>query len=271
MTRNGNGKKNGDKNGNGRALEGRVALVTGAGSGIGRGIALALCAAGANVVVTGRRLATCEDTLRLIDEEHGNAIAVEMDVTREEAVHDAMTHTLAQWGRLDIVVQNANSNDSAHPVALEDVTEDDWYRQARVAWDGTLHCARAALPHLKASGQGRFIVLGSAFGLHGAGMNPVYSTLKGGDRGLVKSLAREWGPYGITVNAIEPAALTEPAEVFFNQNPAIRDQFIAMFPLGRMGVPRDDIGRAVAALCGDAMGYVTGQNLPVDGGLYTAL
>ncbi|HSW15647.1 MAG TPA: SDR family oxidoreductase [Ramlibacter sp.] len=217
-------------------------------------------------------MSTCEDTLRLIDEEHGNAIAIEMDVSREEAVRDAITHTQAQWGRLDIVVQNANAGgESSSPVALESVTEDDWYRQARVAWDGTFHCAQAALPLLKASGHGRFIVLGSSFGLHGAAMNPVYAALKGGDRGLVKSLAREWGPYGITVNAIEPSALTEPAEVFFNQNPAIRDAYIAMFPLGRMGAPRGDIGRAVVALCSDLMGYVTGQNLPVDGGLYTAL
>jgi 3-oxoacyl-[acyl-carrier protein] reductase len=264
--------KNGKKNGNGRLLEGRVALVTGAGSGIGRGIALALSAAGANVAVTGRRLSTCEDTLRLIDEEHGNAIAIEMDVSRQEAVQDAIGHAVAQWGALDIVVQNANAGgDSSHPIALEDVSADDWYRQARVAWDGTWHCAGAALPHLKASGRGRFIVLGSAFGLHGAAMNPVYSALKGGDRGLVKSLAREWGPHGITVNAIEPAALTEPAEVFFNQNPAVREKFISMFPLGRMGAPRNDIGRAVVALCSDYLGYVTGQNIPVDGGLYTAL
>ena len=265
--------KNGKQKNHGpRLLEGRVALVTGAGGGIGRGIALALSAAGANVVVTGRRMSTCEETLQLIDEEHGNAIAIEMDVTSEEAVSAAVTHTVAQWGRLDIVVQNANAGgDSAHPIALETITEEDWYRQARVAWDGTLHCAQAALPHLKASGHGRFIVLGSAFGLHGAAMNPVYAALKGGDRGLVKSLAREWGPYGISVNAIEPAAMTEPVEVFFNQNPAVRDMFISMFPLGRMGAPREDIGRAVVALSSDLMGYVTGQNVPVDGGLYTAL
>ena len=252
-------------------LEGRVALVTGAGSGIGRGIALALAAAGANVAVTGRRISTCEETLRLIDDEHGNAIAIEMDVSNQEAVQDAVTHAVSQWGRLDIVVQNANSNDSAHPIALENVTEDDWYRQAGIAWDGTLYCAQAALPHLKANGCGRYIVLGSAFGLHGAGMNPIYAALKAGDRGLVKSLAREWGPHGITVNAIAPAALTEPAEIFFQQNPAVRDQFVAMFPLGRMGSPRDDVASVIVALSSDLMGYVTGQYLPVDGGLYTAL
>jgi len=253
-------------------LSGRVALVTGAGAGIGRGIAQALAAAGAHVAVTGRRRGPCDDTLALIAAEGGSAIALETDVSDRPAVDRAIETVVKRWGRLDIVVQNANAGaDSSHPIALEEITEADWTRQARVAWDGNFHCAQAALPHLKASGKGRFIVLGSAFGLHGAAMNPIYSALKGGDRGFVKSLAREWGPHGITVNAIEPAAMTEAAQVFFEQNLALRDMFIAMFPLGRLGEPRNDIGRAVVALCSDMMGYVSGQNLPVDGGLYTAL
>jgi 3-oxoacyl-[acyl-carrier protein] reductase len=252
-------------------LDGRVAFVTGAGAGIGRGIALALAAAGARVAVTGRRASTCDDTVAQIAAEGGTAFALEADVGDRAAVHRAVEAAVDRWGRLDIVVQNANAGDSAHPIALEEVSEDDWLRQARVAWDGNLHCAQAALPHLRAGGCGRFIVLGSAFGLHGAAMNPVYSALKGGDRGFVKSLAREWGPHGITVNAIEPAAATEPTQVFFAQNPAVRDAYLRLFPLGRMGAPREDIGRAVVALCSDLMAYVTGQNLPVDGGLYTAL
>lgn len=255
-----------------RLLAGRVAMVTGAGAGIGRGIAQALAAAGAHVAVTGRRGNTCDETVQLIAGEGGSAFAVEADVSDFGAVSGAVEAIIARWGRLDIVVQNANAGgDSALPIALEDVTEDDWMRQARVAWDGSFHCAKAALPHLKASGRGRFIVLGSAFGLHGAAMNPIYAALKGGDRGFVKSLAREWGPHGITVNAIQPAAATEPTKVFFAQNPAVHEAYLRMFPLGRMGEPREDIGRTVVALSSDLMGYVSGQNLPVDGGLYTAL
>jgi len=253
-------------------LAGRVALVTGAGAGIGRGIALALASAGAKVAVTGRRGASCEETVALIAAEGGDAVAIEVDVADAAAVQSGVATTLARWGRLDIVVQNANAGgDSARPIALDDVTEGDFLRQARVAWDGNFHCARSARAHLAAHGCGRFIVLGSAFGLHGAAMNPIYAALKGGDRGFVKSLAREWGPQGITVNEIAPAAATEPTEVFFAQNPAVRDMYMKMFPLGRMGAPRQDIGRAVVALCSDLMGYVSGQTIPVDGGLYTAL
>ncbi|WP_280155451.1 SDR family oxidoreductase [Piscinibacter sp. XHJ-5] len=253
-------------------LAGRVALITGAGGGIGRGIALAFAAARACVVVTGRRGPTCDETVAIITAEGGTAIAVEADVGDAAAVQRAVQAAVDRFGRLDIVVQNANAGgDSARPIAIEDIVEEDLLRQARVAWDGSFHCAQAALPHLKASGHGRFIVLGSSFGLHGAAMNPIYSALKGGDRGFVKSLAREWGPHGITVNAIEPSAATEPTEVFFAQNPAVRDLYLKMFPLGRMGSPRHDIGRAVVALCSDLMGYVTGQNIPVDGGLYTAM
>ncbi|WP_022981579.1 SDR family NAD(P)-dependent oxidoreductase [Ideonella sp. B508-1] len=255
-----------------RLLAGRVAFVTGAGAGIGRGIAQALAGAGAHVAVTGRRRDTCDETARLIAGEGGSAWALEVDVSDFAAVSRAVEATVDRWGGLDILVQNANAGgDSALPIALEDVTEEDWMRQARVAWDGSFHCAQAAFTHLKASGRGRFIVLGSAFGLHGAAMNPVYSALKGGDRGFVKSLAREWGGHGITVNAIQPSAATEPTRVFFAQNPAVHQAYLSMFPLGRMGEPREDIGRAVVALASDLMGYVSGQNLPVDGGLFTAL
>ena len=114
-------------------------------------------------------------------------------------------------------------------------------------------------------------MLGSCFGLHGAAMNPIYAALKGGDRGFVKALAREWGPDAITVNAVEPASATEPTELFFNQYPQVRAQYLGNFPMGRMGRPREDIGRAVAALCSEDFGFVTAQSIQVDGGLYTAL
>lgn len=252
-------------------LRGRTALVTGAGSGIGRGIAQSLAAAGASVVLAVRRRETGEETLALIDREGGEAIVVVADATSLPQMQAAAALAVATYGGLDIAVHNANSPASAMPIALEAVTDADWDGQASVAHHGAFLCAKVSHAELKRSGRGRFILLASSFGLHGAGFNPIYAALKGGDRGFVTALAREWGGDRITVNAICPAAATPPAEIFFAQHPAIRDQFLANFALGRMGSPREDIGEAVAMMCSDGFGYVTGQTIVIDGGLYTAV
>ena len=253
------------------ALSGRRAIVTGSGGGLGRGIAIALAAAGAQVAIAVRRRSTGEETAAMISAAGGKALVVEADVSSRSAVRSAVQRCVEAFGGLDIIIHNANAAESALPVRLEEITDEQWDRQARVAWDGALWLAQSALPHLKASAHARCVLLGSAFGLHGAGFNPIYSALKGGIRGLTKSLAREWGPFGITVNAIQPSGATEPTEVFFNQNPAVRDAYMRNFPLGRMGTPREDIGGAVVAICSDEFQYVTGQSIMVDGGLYTAL
>lgn len=255
----------------GGRLRGRTAVVTGAGGGIGRGIALALAAECANVVIAARRLLTGEQTAAMIRAERGEALALQCDVAEQQQVAATIAAAVSAYGALDIVVHNANASDSAMPIALEAITDENWQTQAAVAWDAAFFLAQAAHRHLKDSGRGRFIVLGSCFGLHGAAMNPIYAALKGGDRGLVKALAREWGPDGITVNAVEPAAATEPTEVFFDQHPEVRTKYLGNFPMARMGRPREDIGRAVAALCSDDFGFITAQSIQVDGGLYTAL
>jgi 3-oxoacyl-[acyl-carrier protein] reductase len=254
-----------------RVLSGRTAIVTGAGSGIGRGLALALAAAGCRVIIAVRRQSTGEETAALIEAEGGQSLVAQSDVTQESDVVRAVEQGVREFGGLDIVVHNANAADSAHPMALEAVTAESFCTQSRVTWDGAFWLARASLPHLKKSAAGRFILLGSAFGLHGAGFNPVYAGLKGGFRGLSKALAREWGKYGITVNAIQPAAATLPTETFFNQYPQVREAYMKNFPLGRMGRPREDIGGVVVALCSDGCGFVTAQSIQVDGGLYTAM
>lgn len=254
-----------------RLLEGRTAIVTGAGGGIGRGIALALAAEGANVVIAARRSATGEETAARIRAEGGVALPIQTDVTVYGQVEATVAAAVAKFGGLDIVVHNASHGLSGVPANLEDITEENWDAQAAVSLGGAFHCARAAFPYLQASGRGRFVILCSAFGLHGAGMNPAYASHKGGERGFTKGLAREWGPHKITVNAISPAAATEPTEVFFAQNPAVRDQYLSNFPMRRMGREREDIGESVVSICSDGFGYVTGQVIQVDGGLYTAV
>lgn len=252
-------------------LQGKTALVTGGGGGIGRGIALALATEGANVVIAARRKISGEETAALITKEEGTALVVQCDVSVRTDVNTAVSAAVSTFGGLDIAVHNAFNREGVIPLALEEVADANWHAQASVAWDAAYFLAQAALPHLKRSARGAFIMLGSLDGLHGAARNPVYSALKGGIRGFVKALAREWGPYQITVNAIEPVAFAEPTEIASKWTPEAMAQFKHRFPIGRIGRPREDIGRAVVAICSDNFSFITAQSIQVDGGLYTAV
>jgi NAD(P)-dependent dehydrogenase (short-subunit alcohol dehydrogenase family) len=253
-----------------KILQGRTAIITGAGGGIGQGTAEAMAAAGANVVLVVRRRAAGEAVLETIQREGGSAVVAVADASAMDQMAAAVALAHATFGGLDIAVHNANNPSSAMPLALEEVSDEAWQAQASVAHDGAFILAKVAYPYLKQSGHGRYILMASAFGLHGAAMNPVYSALKGADRGFVKALAREWGPDQIGVLAIAPSAATPPTELFFNQYPEIRDNYLKNFPMGRMGRPREDVGEAIVAICSDRYAYITGQTVPVDGGLYTA-
>jgi NAD(P)-dependent dehydrogenase (short-subunit alcohol dehydrogenase family) len=254
-----------------RTLAGRTALVTGAGGGIGRGLALALAAAGANVLIAARRAATGDQTRDGIVAEGGQALSLACDVARRDDVHAAVQAALQRYGALDVVVHNASSGQSGRAAACEQIVDAAWNEQAGIALDAAFHLAQAAFGPLRASGRGRFIVLASAQGLHGGALNPVYAALKSAQRGFVKALAREWGPHGITVNAIAPAAQTESTQAYFEAHPQLHAQLLDTIPLRRLGDVRHDIGAALVALAGDSLRDVTGQTLPVDGGAYTAL
>jgi NAD(P)-dependent dehydrogenase (short-subunit alcohol dehydrogenase family) len=252
-------------------LAGRVAIVTGAGGGIGRGLACALGLAGAKVVIAARRRATGEETAALVRADGGEALVAQCDVGKRAAVDALVAETVAAYGVVDIVVHNASSALSGKSFALEEVGDADWDEQVDTALGAPFHLAQAAFEHLKRSGRGRFIIFASSQGLHGGAMNPVYSAIKNAQRGFAKALAREWGPHGITVNAVAPAALTDAARDYLARDPERARKAAESFPLGRMGDMRDDIGAVVVAVCSDYWRYVTGQVINADGGYYTAL
>jgi len=252
-------------------LHGRTALVTGAGGGIGRGLALALAGAGANVVIAARRAATGDETRNLITAEGGRAISVQTDVARRADVQAAVAAAVAAYGGLDIVVHNASSGQSSVPTPCEEIDDARWDEQYAIALDAAFYLAQASFEHLRDTDRGRFVILSSAQALHGGAMNPIYAAVKSAQRGMLKALAREWGPHKVTVNGIAPAAETDATKAYFERNPQIRQQIVSVIPLRRLGDMRDDIGGAVVALVSDQMRFVTGQLIPVDGGAYTAL
>jgi NAD(P)-dependent dehydrogenase (short-subunit alcohol dehydrogenase family) len=253
-----------------RLLEGRTAIVTGASGGVGRGIAEALALAGAQVVIAARSPEGGNAAVATIEQAGGRARFVPTDIADANAVSAMVDAATQAFGGLDIVIHNASST-AARPTALEAIDDAIWAEQAGIAIDALHHLATAAFDPLKRSGRGRFIILSSAQGLHGGSMNPAYTALKAAQRGFVKALAREWGPHGILVNALAPAALSDAAKAYLDADPARAAATLSAFPLGRLGDVRDDIGPAAVAMSSDLFRYITGQTINVDGGNYTAL
>lgn len=254
-----------------RLLEGRTALLTGVGSGLGRGIATSFANAGANVALVARSSAVPEALVRDIRDAGGSAAYIKGDITLSDSLATAVDETVAMFGGIDIVVQIAAHGQSHLARPLDDVTLDEWDEHVAVTLSGCYNVAHAAYPALKASGRGRFIAITSAYGLAGDASNPIYAALKGAIRGFAKSLAKEWGDDGIAVNIFSPSSESESTAAYFKLHPEAWEGLRAAFPMRRMGNPESDIAPAIVALAGEQFRFVSGQTIPIDGGFYTAL
>jgi 2-hydroxycyclohexanecarboxyl-CoA dehydrogenase len=244
-------------------LDGRVALVTGAGQGIGRGTALALAKEGAAVAVAGRTLSKCEAVAAEIAEIGAKAAPVACDVSVREQVEAAVAATVSAFGGLDILVNNAQSSVQAR---LEDTTEDDIELAWRTGAMATFYAMQAAFPHLRASGRGSIVNFGSSTAIEGNVAFGAYAMAKEAIRGLSRVASREWGPHGIRVNVIVPNALSPSSQDFRDAYPERFARMEARVPLRRVGDPESDIGRAVVALAADDLTYLSGQTLMLTGG-----
>jgi 3-oxoacyl-[acyl-carrier protein] reductase len=250
-------------------LDGKVAIVTGAGQGVGEGIARALAAAGAAVVIAARRADNGEPAAAAIRERGHEASFVRCDVAVDDDVRAAVEHAITEHGRLDIVVHNAVSPPGP-PAPVQDVDPDVITAQIATSTTAAFLFATATHPHLAANG-GSFILLTSPAGMEGSGNLPIYATVKGAQRGILKSLAREWGPDGIRVNAIAPVAWTPAMTTATEANPTLQARLEARTPLGRIGDPETDIGPVAVFLASDMARHMTGQTMAVDGGRYLGL
>ena len=249
------------------SLDSRTVLVTGSGAGVGRGIAMALAADGAHVIVASRSDTGVAD--EILARGH-DATWSRCDVTDPTAVSDTVALAVEVTGRLDAVVHNATSNRSSQPHRLEEVDRSLFDDHYSVSIGGARHLAAAAADALKAQA-GTFVVFTSPAGVEGSAMLPLYATMKGALRGFAKSLAREWAPHGVTVNVVSPLAYSPAMTAAIKAEPAMEERLSRRIPMGRIGDPERDIGPALAFLVGPAARYVTGQTLGVDGGHFMNL
>jgi 2-hydroxycyclohexanecarboxyl-CoA dehydrogenase len=244
---------------------GRVALVTGAGRGIGRAIALRLAEHGDAVAIGDIREDDAGETATAIEELGGRAVALPLDVTDSGSVENAVEETLGLLGPVEILVNNAGW-DEMHPFLETD--EPFWDRVIEVNFKGCLRMTRAALPGMVDRKWGRIVNIGSDAGRVGSSFESVYSGAKGGVIAFTKTIAREYARSGVTANTVCPGPTDTPmlAEVATEQGEKIIEAMKRAIPMKRLAMP-EDIATAVAFFASDEADYITGQTLSVSGGL----
>jgi gluconate 5-dehydrogenase len=242
-------------------LTGRVALVVGSG-GLGGTIAAALADFGARLAVADFDLQAATRLARVCDRPGIEALAVGLDVTDHAVVREAVEAVEESCGRIDVLVNAAGIN--IRKPATE-YTPEDWHRIIDTNLTGVFYVTQAVARGMLARGYGRILSIGSVSSLLGHPYHAPYAASKGGLAIMTKSLATEWAPRGVTINAIGPTYTETNLTRGFTDDPATRERLVAGIPMGRLGTPEDLVGAAVF-LCSDAARFVTGQTLYVDGG-----
>ncbi|MDR9396976.1 glucose 1-dehydrogenase [Pontimonas sp.] len=237
-------------------------VVTGAGRGIGQALAVALAEAGARIALVGRDPVGAETTLKMIDEAGSEGVFIQADINTDEGVDKAVSETVSQLGSLDVLVNNAG--DCIHKPALE-VTREDYHAVMGINMESLFFLSQAAGKVMQKQGHGNIINVGSISAqiVNRPQWQPIYNSSKAAVHQLTKSLAVEWAPFGIRVNAIAPGYIkTEMSPV---EEPQFKTRWIDDVPQQRYGMP-DELGTAVVYLASEGSSFTTGSVLLVDGG-----
>jgi NAD(P)-dependent dehydrogenase (short-subunit alcohol dehydrogenase family) len=245
-------------------MKDKVAIVTGASSGIGRAAAIAFAAAGAKVVVVARRVDKGEETVALIQATGGEATFVQADVTKAADVEAMVQQTMDTYGRLDCAFNNAGSGSAGR---LIDLAESDWDAELNSNLKSIWLSMKYQIPAMQKSGSGAIVNMSSQGALLGVANYGAYGAAKAGVIALSRAAAAEHSRDGIRINAVSPGAIK--TDLWAAAPPEMLDQVVAGIPLGRIGAP-EDIANAVVYLCSEGAAFITGQNLSVDGG-FTAV
>lgn len=246
-------------------VDGKVALITGGGSGIGQATALAFAREGAKVVVSDIVVAGGEETVRMITAAGGEATFVQTDVAKATDVEAMVRKTVETYGRLDCAFNNAGIGGKFARTA--DDTQDNWDRVIAINLTGVWLCMKYEIPQMLKQGGGAIVNTASIAGLVGGVQAAPYVASKHGVNGLTKTAALEYAKQGIRVNAVCPGVIRTPlVEKTFGNSARIEGKLVLMEPIGRLGKP-EEIAAAVLWLCSDAASFVTGLPMAVDGGL----
>jgi NAD(P)-dependent dehydrogenase (short-subunit alcohol dehydrogenase family) len=246
------------------SFKGKVAFVTGAGSGIGRAASLAFAREGASVVVTDVSEQSNQETARMLEANGGRALAVRCDVTRTEDVNSALDKTVEAFGRLDFAFNNAGSEQPVKTTA--DLTEQQWDRILDINLLGVFLCMKHEIPLMLRNGGGVIVNTSSGAGVKGFKGQAAYAAAKHGVIGLTKSAALDYASQNIRINTVCPGIIeTAMMDRFTGGTPEGRERVIAQEPIGRMGKP-EEIAAAVVWLCSDPAAFIIGHAMVIDGG-----
>jgi NAD(P)-dependent dehydrogenase (short-subunit alcohol dehydrogenase family) len=242
-------------------LDGKVAIVTGGSSGIGRATAIAFAQEGAKAIAVARRIQEGEETVRLAKQAGGEALFVKTDVTKAEEIEALVQTTLDKYGRLDFAFNNAGIG---KPTPLTERTEEDWNGEIDVNLKAVWLCLKYQIPPMLKGGAGAIVNMASMGGaVIGAAGFSAYQAAKGGVVGLTRAAAIEYASQGIRVNAVSPGLIA--TDILSNVSPDDLQQMSADVPMKRLG-GAEEVAAAVVWLCSDRASYITGQNIVIDGG-----
>ena len=247
-------------------LDGKVALITGAGAGIGRGVALKFAGEGARIMLSDLRDEPGLETASLVRARGAEAAFVKANIGHKAEIQNAVHETVRAFGRLDVLVNNAQGFTPWG--RAEDRTDEMWKKSIETGLYGSMWAMTAAFPYMRDQGGGRIINFGSLVGVQGDGYLVDYSAAKEAIRGLSRTAANEWGRHNILVNVICPIAATTAYQRKLAQDPAYGQTAGSNAPLRRLGDPEQDIGGAALFFASDDSCFVTGNTLFVDGGVH---
>lgn len=245
-------------------FSGKVAFVTGGGTGIGRATALAFAKAGASVAVVGRTEASTQETVQLIEQAGGRAIAIRCDVAKEDEVQAAVAKAIATFGRIDLALNNAGVEHEV--IALADISTEEWERQIGINLGGVFFSMKHQIPHMLKQGGGAIVNISSGAGVKGFAGQAAYCASKWGVIGMSKAAALDYAAKGIRVNVVSPGFVATPMmERFTGGTEEGLRTVVSNEPVGRPGRP-EELAATVLWLCSEEAAFSTGSNLVVDGG-----